>query len=271
MFARWIWGHNLEHKSCLFGGFAASIGFYLILSLAPFLAVVIGLAYQIFHIDLTLPTAKIMHDVLPPEARLNAQGMVETVSQAVSGGLITATFAFAFLTTQSFMHALVRALRYIFSTEQLMPRTSLASALTSFALVLLWGIVFSLFSVFLLISPSVETFLGSLKMLSDTALWGWSIIRYALTFLFIWMAIHLTYQLTDAHRHPFYLRLQSSLLAALAWLLLSYAFTHILPLLWSASILHGALGGLVAMLIWAHATAWVLLLGACLVVRRFNG
>jgi membrane protein len=212
-----------------------------------------------------------MHDVLPPEAKVNAQGMVENVSKAVSGGVITVTFIFAFITTQSFMHALVRALRYIFSTEQLLPKTSWASAITSLALVLLWSVVFSLFSIFLLLSPSVENHLGSLKVFSHTALLGWSMVRYLLTFLFIWMAIHLTYQLTDAHRHPFHLRVQSSLLAALAWLLLSYAFTHVLPLLWSASILHGALGGLVAMLIWAHATAWVLLLGACLVVRRFNG
>ncbi len=271
MLVRWIWGYNLEQKSCLFGGFAASIGFYLILSIAPFLAMVIGLAYQVFHIDLTLPTAKIMHDVLPPEAHINAQGMVENVSKAVSGGLITATFIFAFLTTQSFMHALVRALRYIFSTEQILPKSSFASALTSLALVLFWGLVFILFSVFLLISPSIETFLRSLSMLSGTALLVWGVVRYLLTFVFIWMAIHLTYQLTDGNRHPFRLRLQSSLLAALAWLILSYGFTHILPLLWSASILHGALGGLVAMLIWAYATAWVLLLGACLVVRRFDG
>jgi membrane protein len=271
MLSRWIWGEHLKDKSCLFGGFAASIGFYLILSIAPFLAVVIGVAYQIFHIDLTLPTAKIIHDVLPPEAKVNAEGMVTTISQAVSGGVITATFIFAFLTTQSFMHVLVMALRYIFSSEQVLPKSSWASTMTSFALVLLWGVVFSLFSVFLLISPSVETFLASLGVLSTTALWGWGIIRYLLTFLFIWMAIHLTYQLTDANRHPFRLRFQSSLLASIAWLLLSYAFTHVLPLLWSASVLHGALGGLVAMLIWAHATAWVLLIGACLVVRRFNG
>jgi YihY family inner membrane protein len=271
MLTRWIWGQSLEQKSCLFGGFAASIGFYLILSIAPFLAVVIGLSYQVFHIDLTLPTAKIMYDILPPEAKVNAQGMVQTASQAVSGGLITLTFIFAFLTTQSFMHALVRALRYIFSTEQMLPRTSWISALTSLALVLLWGVVFSLFSLFLLISPSVETFLSSTHILAGTVLWGWSIVRYALTFLFIWIAIHLTYQLTDSRRHPFRLRLQSSLLAAAAWLWLSYAFTHVLPLLWSASVLHGALGGLVAMLIWAHATAWVLLLGACLIVRRFHG
>jgi uncharacterized BrkB/YihY/UPF0761 family membrane protein len=271
MWSRWIWGQSLEHKSCLFGGFAASIGFYLILSMAPFLALVIGITYHFFHIDLTLPTTKILHGMLPPESKVNAHAIIQNVAQAVSGSALTATLIFALITTQSFMHVLVKALRCIFSTEESLPKGNWFTALTSLTLLLMWGVVFTLFSVFLLISPSIEIFLGQLTMLSATALYFWKIIQFLATFFFIWLAVHLTYRITDAHQHPLRLRLQSSLLAAAAWLVLSYSFTNILPKLWSASVLHGALGGLVAMLIWAHATAWVLLLGACLIVRRFKG
>ncbi|MDZ4788115.1 MAG: YhjD/YihY/BrkB family envelope integrity protein [Blastochloris sp.] len=271
MLSRWIWGRTLEQKSCLFGGFAASIGFYLILSIAPFLAVVIGLSTHFFQVDLTLPTIDILQHVLPPESKVNAAAIVSTVSSAVSGGVLTLTFIFAFLTTHSFMHSLVRALRYIFSTEQQLPKTNFQSTITSLALLILWSLVFSLFSLFLLLTPIIEIHLSKLHALSHTALLLWNLVRYAVTFLFIWVAIHFTYQLTDANRHPVSLRLQSSLLTAVSWLLLSFAFSNILPALWSASILHGALGGLVAMLVWAHATAWVLILGACLAVRRHDG
>lgn len=271
MINRWIWGRTLETKSCLFGEFASSIGFYLILSIAPFLAVVIALCHFFFHVDLTLPSTKILQTILPPESRINATKMVTNVNQAISGGVITVTFIFALITTQSFMHSLVRALRYIFSTEQQLPKTTFISTFISLALIVLWGLVFTLFSMFLLFAPAIEFRLTRLNYFSDTALWIWNLTRYGVTFVFIWGAIHLTYHLTDANRHPLSLRIQSSLLASLAWLCLGYAFTHIFPLLWSASLLHGALGGLVAMLIWAHATAWVLLLGACLVVRRSKG
>lgn len=271
MISRWIWGRTLENKSCLFGEFASSIGFYLILSIAPFLAVVIALSHFFFHVDLTLPSTKILQSILPPDSRVNVSSMVSNVNQAIGGGVLTITFIFALITTQSFMHSLVRALRYIFSTEQLLPKTTVFSTFISLTLIALWGFVFALFSMFLLLAPAIELRLNHLDYLSHTAIWIWNITRYTVTFLFIWIAIYLTYQLTDANRHPVGLRIQSSLLASLAWLCLGYAFTHIFPLLWSASLLHGALGGLVAMLIWANATAWVLLLGACLVVRRSKG
>ncbi|NJK92011.1 MAG: YihY/virulence factor BrkB family protein [Blastochloris sp.] len=261
----------MRDKSCLFGAFAASIGFYLILSMAPFMAVVIGSTFHFFHIDLTLPAITILKDMLPPESRDNATGMVSAVSRIVEGSTLTVTLIFALVTTHSFMHALVRALRYIFSTEQFLPKTTLTSTLISMALVVLWALVFAFFAIFILISPSIEVLLQDLDLFSESALWLWSLSKYFATFFFVWLAIHLTYQLTDANRHPLNLRLQSSLLASVAWLGLGYAFSHIIPALWSASMLHGTLGGLIALLIWAHATAWVLLLGACLVVRRFNG
>lgn len=268
MFQNLIWGPHLAEKSVLFKSFAASIGYYLILSIAPFLAVVFGVSDYFLHIDLTEPITQILQQVLPPEGNINIKGIVRAATSAGGGGLLTITFIIAIWTTNQFMHELVRALHFIFATETLLPKMSFRSIISSLSLIMVWGGVLAFFSVFMLLAPSIERFIESLALISRPALTLWSITRYFVGFVLMVIAVGTTYHIADGYKHPMKLRVQSSLLVAASWIGVVYGFTHILPTLWSASVIHGALGSLIAMLLWAYVSAWVLLLGACLIVRR---
>ena len=55
--------------------------------------------------------------------------------------------------------------------------------------------------------------------------------------------------------------------AVVGWLGTSFVFARIVPDIWQASALKGALSSILATLMWAYACAWSLLLGACWIER----
>jgi uncharacterized BrkB/YihY/UPF0761 family membrane protein len=61
--------------------------------------------------------------------------------------------------------------------------------------------------------------------------------------------------------------MEGSLLASLGWILCSLVFAKIMPELLKTSAAYLALGGVVAILLWAQACAWSIILGACWIVR----
>ena len=59
------------------------------------------------------------------------------------------------------------------------------------------------------------------------------------------------------------LHIQGGTFAAFGWLAISYIFAYILPVVWKQNVLYGAMGSIVATLLWAYSCAWSVLLGAC--------
>jgi uncharacterized BrkB/YihY/UPF0761 family membrane protein len=60
---------------------------------------------------------------------------------------------------------------------------------------------------------------------------------------------------------------EGSLLASSGWIICSLVFAKIVPALLKTSAAYIALGSVVAILLWAQACAWSIILGACWIVR----
>jgi len=60
---------------------------------------------------------------------------------------------------------------------------------------------------------------------------------------------------------------EGSLLAAGGWVACSLLFVTVMPKLLQTSATYIALGSVVAILLWAQACAWSIILGACWIVR----
>jgi membrane protein len=95
---------------------------------------------------------------------------------------------------------------------------------------------------------------------------GIMVLRDGLVLVTLFLATALTYRVVPIRKPSRNLIFQGALLASVGWMLTCYAFAHIVQLFWHKS-LYGALGGLIAILLWAYACAWSLLIGACWIAR----
>jgi membrane protein len=79
--------------------------------------------------------------------------------------------------------------------------------------------------------------------------------------------IFLTYYVAPVRRQRVSVVIEGSLLASLGWILCSLVFADVMPKLLQTSAAYLALGSVVAILLWAQACAWSIILGACWIVR----
>jgi uncharacterized BrkB/YihY/UPF0761 family membrane protein len=78
---------------------------------------------------------------------------------------------------------------------------------------------------------------------------------------------YLTYYLVPLRPHKNRYVIEGSLLASTGWIACSLIFASLMPKLLKASAAYIALGSVVAILLWAQACAWSVILGACWIVR----
>ena len=78
---------------------------------------------------------------------------------------------------------------------------------------------------------------------------------------------YLTYALVPIRPHKNRYVVEGSLLASCGWIVCSLIFATVVPKLLLTSAAYIALGSIVAILLWAQACAWSIILGACWIVR----
>jgi uncharacterized BrkB/YihY/UPF0761 family membrane protein len=77
----------------------------------------------------------------------------------------------------------------------------------------------------------------------------------------------LTYYLVPAQAYKRKYVVEGSLLASCGWIVCSLIFASVVPTLLQTSAAFIALGSVVAILHWAQACAWSVIIGACWIVR----
>ncbi|MEO0453875.1 MAG: YihY/virulence factor BrkB family protein [Verrucomicrobiota bacterium] len=263
----WFWGNRLKKKAPYFAGFAASIAFFFLLALVPFLIVTISLISHLFNLDMREPMTLILEQVIPPNDLFDASEIVDSASKAGQKGILTATFLLAFWSASNFMNAIVQALHVVFSVKESLIRRDWIHRLYSFALLLVWSAFIMLTSLSLVMAPAVESFIDHILLIPET---NWASLRWARYLIILIMmvgAFWTTYRLT-AVKHPVPSRFwQGALIASLGWIGVGWLFTYIVPIFWKQNLIYGALGSIVTTFFWAYSSAWVVILGACWIVR----
>lgn len=260
MLSRWI-GKDLDTKLGWLSGFAGSLAFFYLLSIIPFLIVILTLAHHLFPSDLTPELIRLTKNLLPSESRVSANNLVDVAKSISGGGVITFNTAIALWTTYSFMRELVRALHFIFCEPDL--NFVQATPFKSFLLLIAWMLtIIMTFGVFL-ISPFALQLLKEKIWFEFMASFLWKGIQYGLLFFLLYGALWLTYRISARHALNTKRLCQGAWIASLGWLLTSVGFTWIVKIIWSQSVLHGTWGSIIATLFWAYSCAWSLMLGAC--------
>jgi membrane protein len=271
---KWLWGPNLITKADRLGTYAAALAYCFVLSLVPFFIVtfVVGM-----HLTLELDInsdyykkhyAEVLGNIIPSQA--DARNIVETVTNVEGrnkGWIFIIGFLFALYTSYNLMEQILRTLLFIFDDPRRPNVWSWLGVVKTVGLLLIWMILLLLVSVSAVEAAILRQFLYDILLLEA----GGKAVATASQLLIIIAAlfgtIFVTYYVAPERRHRVSVVVEGSLLASLGWILCSLVFAKIMPALLSTSAAYLALGGVVAILLWAQACAWSIILGACWIVR----
>lgn len=267
-------GQRLTMRWRFFGTFAAEIAFYFVLALVPFLIVTFAVASFAIPRDLhvTDQIGEIIGHMLPPGVDIDIGAMLDHARTSASGGWLTFGFLLAIWTSFRFMDACVQALHFI-ARDQGEPGPALwKRVLWAILLLVVWMLALVLMALFFILAVPIEKFLGGHGLVSVVSLKVWAMTRAGVTVGLLFGAFYLTYHtISPRHLAP-HGALQAALLASLGWFGLSIGFSYILPTFWrNYHEVYGALGSLIAFLLWAQLNAWVVILAGCWMIRDHPG
>ena len=268
---KWLYGSILYSKADKLGTYAAALAYCFVLSMVPFLAVTFAVGMQIstrlgLSKDYAEHYAAVLGDVIPMENPHDTERIFAAVQHSTQGGLVTIGFILATYTSFNLMEQIIRTLLFIFDDPRRPQAWSWKVAGKTVVLLLIWmclllmisvsaveaGILRHFLDLFLFSSLSKELAAASQVVVMISALFG---------------TFYLTYSLVPVRPHKYRYVVEGSLLASSGWIICSLIFASVIPKLLTASAAYIALGSVVAILLWAQACAWSVIIGACWIVR----
>jgi len=271
---KWLYGPILLPKAGRMGTYAAALAYCFVLSLVPFLAVTFAVGMEISS-ELALNTkyaaqyAKVLSDILPMENPEDSKRIFEAVQHSYASqqnGFVTFGFIIAAYTSFNLMGQIIRTLHFIFDDDRRPQGWSWMGMLKTLALLSLWMCLLLLISVSAMETAGLRHVLQPFlwPSLSDALVGG---LQIAVVISALFGTFYLTYRLVPAQRHKNRYVVEGSMLASSGWIVCSLIFASLMPKILTASAAYIALGSVVAILLWAQACAWSMIIGACWIVR----
>ena len=98
--------------------------------------------------------------------------------------------------------------------------------------------------------------------LSGGLIAGWSMLRFGILAILIFAAVGLLYAMAQDQRRPGHHIVPGTLVAMVFWVAISAGYSFYVEYISDYSVVYGALGAVVVLLIWLYLTAVVLIMGA---------
>jgi YihY family inner membrane protein len=266
-----LFGPILIAKVDRLGTYAAALAYCIVLSLVPFFAVTFAVGMQIAaQLDLNKHYAEhyaeVLSDIIPMQDPDQTERIFEAVQHATKGGLVTVGFILAAYTSFNLMDQIIRTLLFIFDDPRRPKEWNWMQMVKTFGLLLLWMCLLLLVSISAVESAVLRHLLDQFLVSSlSRRLASASQVLVMIAALF--GTVYLTYSLVPDRRYKTNVVVEGSLLASFGWIVCSLIFAYVIPKLLQTSAAYLALGSVVAILLWAQACAWSIILGACWIVR----
>jgi YihY family inner membrane protein len=268
---KWLYGPNLITKVDRLGTYAAALAYCFVLSLVPFLAVTFVVGMQIaaqFDINKNYAEhyADVVGEIIPMENAADTKRIFDSVERSARGGLLTVGFILALYTSFNLMEQIIRTLLFIFDDPRRPYEWTWVVMVKTFALLFLWMCLLLLISISAVESAILRHLLdhfimsGLSKQLATAS-------QVLIVIGALFGTVFLTYYFVPVKRYKRAVVVEGSLLASCGWIICSMIFAYIIPELLKTSATYLALGSVVAILLWAQACAWSIILGACWIVR----
>jgi uncharacterized BrkB/YihY/UPF0761 family membrane protein len=255
---------RLAGKLVMLPTFAAAMAFYFLVSLVPFMIVVMRGAAWIFSANLTPQLAALLRDVLPPESSLRPEALSAAVQGGGAGFWAASTLVAAYTATSG-LNELARAVHYVFSDERRPHPGGWLRRAKSLGLLAIWTLAIGATAVFLVLIPLARDAVFGFAPARQLPFLLSADVRYPAAFVLMFAAFAFTYAFVPErpHRPRWGAAAQGALVAATSWMGTCFIFAYFLPRVWGVSLFHGVMKSALATLVWAYCGCWGVLIGAC--------
>jgi membrane protein len=253
-------------------GLAAELAYRFLFAIFPFGIFVAALTAFIANaIGFADPTGRIMGavgDNLPPDVAAAIRPQLETVLGQTRPGLLTIGALAALWAATGGMQALMKALNRAWEVEEtrgLIPKYALSIGLTLLGSVGLIGAFVTIVGASLL-TEEVIAQLGLDRTAIDLA----ALLRWPLVFVLLSAAVGILYRLAPNFRAPWRWCFAGGALFSVVWILATWLFSLYLANFANYANTYGALGGVIALMLWFYLSAFILCAAAALIAAALK-
>jgi membrane protein len=253
-------------------GLAAELAYRFLFAIFPFGIFVAALTAFIANaIGFADPTGRIMGavgDNLPPDVAAAIRPQLETVLGQTRPGLLTIGALAALWAATGGMQALMKALNRAWEVEEtrgLIPKYALSIGLTLLGSVGLIGAFVTIVGASLL-TEEVIAQLGLDRTAIDLA----ALLRWPLVFVLLSAAVGVLYRLAPNFRAPWRWCFAGGALFSVVWILATWLFSLYLANFANYANTYGALGGVIALMLWFYLSAFILCAAAALIAAALK-
>ena len=245
----------LDHEV---GKSAAALAYYFIFSFFPLL---IFLSALVGFLDLgPLTVGNALGRLIPTQILEMINAYLQHVTQLRSGNLLAASLIFTLWLPMRAVDSLMKAVNLAYDLRDPRPTVRHQLVVALFTLFLMVVIIATMG--LMLAGRSFLTFLSRYIPGITPFIDLWSALRFPMMGGVFFLALGALYWVAPGVTGPPRRVFPGSVAALGSWLLFSLAFSFYVENVANYSVVYGALGGIVVMLLWLYATAIVLITGA---------
>lgn len=241
---------------------AAALTYYGVLAIFPMLIVLVSLLGLIGH-SATQPLLENLGKVAPGPAREIFTSAIRNIqkNQGAAGVLFIAGLAVSLWSASSYVAGFMRASNVIWDVEE--GRPIWKTIPLRLAVTLITVLLLTLSAIAVIVTGSLARRVGGVIGVSSAAVTVWDVAKWPAMILFVSLMLSILYYASPNVRQPgFRWVTPGGVFAVLLWILVSAAFALYVANFSSYNKTYGALGGIVAFLVWLWITNVVILLGA---------
>lgn len=245
---------------------AATLAFYFMLSIFPFLIFILSLlpylpidTEQIYHF---------VHDYAPPElAELFTVTVLEVIAEP-KGGLLSFGILATIWTASNGINALIRALNRAHNIDE----TRSFIKLRSMSIFLTLGIVILFFATLLLpiFGNVILSSIDQIFALPDQTFLNLNRLRWIIGVVIMTAILMLIYMIAPNRKLAYRDVLFGALLATVSWQLISFGFSIYVANFNNYTATYGSLGGVIILMFWFYLSGLILVVGGEINATLYN-
>lgn len=239
---------------------AGHIAYTGLLSIFPFLIFLASLAGFLGNYVDALASVDAAFDLLPADVAKTLKPVINEVLRSQDGGLLTLGLLGALWVASNAFDALRIALNTAYEFDE--PRPWWQMKLGSIGAVVIGGIVFLALSVLIILGPVIWKAILWISPLSQDDRWAYSLLRYSIASLMLFMGVMALHRWLPGHRMRFRSLLPGAFATTVLWLASASLFSLYVTNLGNYSATYGSLGGVIITLLFFYISAVLFIFGA---------
>ena len=239
---------------------AAALAYYLLFTLFPFMIFVSSLL-GVLSLDISGITS-FLRPLLPEGVTELVEMYLQHVSGMPSAALMWFALVFSVWFPMRAVSCLMRSVRRAYHLPKPKRPARYGAKILLYTLMLLLTIAVAL--ILMTVGQRALRLIGGMLRveLSGGLIAGWSILRFGILAILIFAAVGLLYAMAQDQRRPGHHIVPGALVAMVFWVAISAGYSFYVEYISDYSVVYGALGAVVVLLIWLYLTAVVLIMGA---------